>query len=887
MNIVNRLTLRQLRLNRKRTLVTVVGVIISVAMITAVSSLGVSFFDFMRRGVESAEGAWHVRYWEVGPDALRIIQDDPASDRVLLERPLGYAALPGVEENPRPYLYLEAQSAEALQEAPFVLTEGRMPQREGEIVLSERLRQNDYGELPVGQTVELAVGLRRGDADVDGAEDDNPLWQETALLTDQNGAVTERLEPLYTQSYTVVGYMQPPPGDYTWSPGYAAVTLLEPAHITDEAPVTASVVLRHPDGGLFEHGDELAQSLGVQVSYHDELLRYMGLIGDDILRATLYSVSAVVLLIIVVGSVSLIYNAFSISVAERSRYLGMLASVGATRRQKRGSVFFEGAVIGAVSIPIGMLSGLVGIGITLHCVDPMVQRMVTGLTQEIHLRLAVSPLSLLGAVLLSVGTIFCSVWVPARRASRISPVEAIRQTSDVRLTRRAVKTWPLTRWLFGFEAELGLKNLKRNRRRYRATVFSLVVSVLLFLTVSYFIDCVRRSLDLYQNGVNYDIVANTYVVGADGTMHSADAQGLLAQAQSQELVTESARVSQTDLRVAVPPDQVGDGMESFAQSGDPGQLWEGACVYDLSLVGVDAETLAQVAQAVGVDPELLCDPERPAAVFLPTYRTREGVQFRERTALRVPDGATLPVLYRAPAEDGQAQRTLLEGGTLTFLGAYRGELPMGMSDTSYPGMVQCITSEEVVQALAAQAGDSYVRTSLYLSSRDPLGLQRVLESLQLGDMRLAVTNYYQIRQENENMVALVSVFIYGFILLVTAVCVANIFNTISTGVALRRREFAMLKSVGMAPEAFRRMIRWESLFYGVKALLYGLPLSFAVMGLIYYSLQDVFDFAFRLPWRDLLVAVVGVFLVVAAAMGYAGAKTRRDNIVETLRQESF
>ena len=94
------------------------------------------------------------------------------------------------------------------------------------------------------------------------------------------------------------------------------------------------------------------------------LLRYYGVTANDQLRMTLFSLAGIIMSVIIIGSVALIYNAFAISVSERARHLGMLSSVGATKKQKRNSVFFEGAVIGAISIPIGILAGIAGIGIT-------------------------------------------------------------------------------------------------------------------------------------------------------------------------------------------------------------------------------------------------------------------------------------------------------------------------------------------------------------------------------------------------------------------------------------------------------------------------------------------------------------------------------------------
>lgn len=139
----------------------------------------------------------------------------------------------------------------------------------------------------------------------------------------------------------------------------------------------------------------------------------------------------------------------------------------------------------------------------------------------------------------------------------------------------------------------------------------------------------------------------------------------------------------------------------------------------------------------------------------------------------------------------------------------------------------------------------------------------------------------------EQLMTVLQVLVYGFVSLISLICVANIFNTISTSMQLRTREFAMLKSVGMDPRAFKRMIRYESLMYGVKALLYGLPISYALIYLSYLQLQQGFGFAFMVPWKQTLVAVIGVFAVVGVTMLYAGHKARGKNIIDALKQENL
>ncbi|WP_303864205.1 ABC transporter permease [Alkalibaculum bacchi] len=180
-----------------------------------------------------------------------------------------------------------------------------------------------------------------------------------------------------------------------------------------------------------------------------------------------------------------------------------------------------------------------------------------------------------------------------------------------------------------------------------------------------------------------------------------------------------------------------------------------------------------------------------------------------------------------------------------------------------------------------------VNRALYLKSDNPLKLQEDSEEIQglYGEDEMAIYNIYMNRKREEQMIVLMSVFTYAFVLLIASICVANIFNTISTSIALRKREFAMLKSVGMTPKEFNKMINYESLFYGIKALLYGLPISFVVMYLIHKTLMVKFGFVFEIPWVSVSIAIIAVFVIVGVSMLYSSKKIKRENIIDVLKQE--
>jgi putative ABC transport system permease protein len=149
------------------------------------------------------------------------------------------------------------------------------------------------------------------------------------------------------------------------------------------------------------------------------------------------------------------------------------------------------------------------------------------------------------------------------------------------------------------------------------------------------------------------------------------------------------------------------------------------------------------------------------------------------------------------------------------------------------------------------------------------------------------TDYQQQRATIRAMITILNIFAYGFVILISLIAMTNVFNTISTNIGLRRREFAMLKSVGMTAGGFNKMMNYECLLYGVKGLMYGLPVSFGVTWLIYRSVSEGIIQRFYVPWNSVIIAVLSVFIVVFATMLYAMHKIKRENPMDVLKNDNF
>lgn len=492
--------------------------------------------------------------------------------------------------------------------------------------------------------------------------------------------------------------------------------------------------------------------------------------------------------------------------------------------------------------------------------------MLDSIGLEQQLSLTVTPYSILVTILLSALTIFISTWFPALRASRITALDAIRQTHDIKLKNKSVRTSKFVRRLFGIEAELGLKNLKRNKKRYHVTVLSLIVSIVLFLSVSFFTDSLKQSYRIAESGdaVSYDL-----------EVYSDDAESVSELRESMEDSEEVTDVlTQRGMSVSLYLDE-SEVAPELIESGGYDRMDDGQYRYYAQISSFDKDSLDEYVDVAQIPDDW--DDELMSAIVVDTitYEDYEQSKYVQTKSIITNINNSLNIV-----ETNWDTEETKELPSLTVT-ALTDKTPMG-SYNAYLGSVNIFVSNETFEAILNASDFEEEDNLMYVKSDDPMATEQTLSELS----NRSINNLYDQRTQGEQMIAVLSVFTYGFVTLITLISLANILNTISTGVALRKREFAMLRSVGLTNKSFKTMMMFESAFYGVKALLYGLPLSVLVMYIIYRQTQYAFTYSFMIPWLHILGVVVGVFVIVGLAMLYSLAKTKNETIIEGLIQEN-
>ena len=491
MNILNKFTIKSLKLNKKRTIVTIIGIMLSTALICGVAGLVSSFQNSLIDWARTNDGNYHVTFKNVSSDKAQYVTENQKVKDYFISSSLGWANLEESKATNKPYLHVLAYDKKALENYGVVLTDGRLPQNPNEIIITESVLTGARVSLKIGDTITLNIGTRKSNDDY-YLNDDN-------LYTEDDESIVDTKE----KTYTIVGFMETLDVENLYSPGYSALTYM------DETPSAIDISVLYKSPKEYEKTTkDICKTLNLNfdedVYVNSDFLRFQGVMSYGMLRV-LYAIAGVVIFIIVISSVFVIRNSFSISVAEKNRQYGMLSSVGATSKQIRRNVIFEGMVIGLIAIPLGILLGIVAIMILLKIVNYLLADMLSGLCFTYSINL----LAVLISVAISVITIYLSCLIPARRAAKISPIESIRGNNDIKIKAKKLRTSKLTKKLFGIGGVIASKNLKRSKKKYRTTVISLVISIFIFISLSSFLTLGTKTSQFYYMDFKFNVYVHS------------------------------------------------------------------------------------------------------------------------------------------------------------------------------------------------------------------------------------------------------------------------------------------------------------------------------------------------------------------------------------------
>lgn len=931
MNLMKTLTLKNLKLNRKRTIVTIVGIILATALLSALVTLVSSFQYSMIEYKKQKGGDFHVKFSNVKMSELSEFKNNRNIESTFETMGMGFAKLDGCKNEDKPYAYVMATDEAGFERGCFKLIEGRMAKNEDEIVIPRHLKTNGRIDIKVGDEITLDVG-KRYDSNTESVISENCAYEHEA----------ETLTDTVTKHYKVVGIMERPGygmEDYS-AAGYTFVTYSDELAAIDngtksEADTTLTVYSRYTQKALRNKDAVTADIIGVDeklfakannssvemtAEESDRFLKEMENAKYDIYMngflisyecvfpidgtfKALFTVAAVVALIIILTSVYCIKNSFNISITEKIRQYGMLASVGATRRQIKSSVKTEAAMLGVVGIPVGTMSGILAALVLVKVVNALSAGWLN-FALSFHTSLP----ALILAVILSIATIYFSATGSARRAAKVTPLEAIRNTKEIKIKSAKLKTPAIIGRIWGIGGVISYKNIKRNNKKYRTTVTSIVICSVTFIVISYFMSMAFSMVGMSYASTDYNIGINMsckkdidiekfsnllsgiegaedYLVGA-GYDFDVDKPEYTKEygEYCRQVYDDSEDVSQMFL-ITVLDDKSYDKYASDAgiKNAAAGAILVNKCAFDVynenssKYVKKEMELYKykagdtircgyNVYEDAADDDNAVEGDTESGTEDNSGYVDEETINNGVRKTVDVTiAGVTdkVPTCY-----NGYGNTSLLfmnqKGFESLWADGKSNELKPGHA--SYSAYVVAENADEYQDTFEKETEENpeYSQISFYVSNMDK-----------------------QMRDE-KSLFTLLGVFAYGLIVVIALIGITNIINTLSTGMELRSREFATLRSIGMTDKQFAGMVRLESVFISVKALVIGVPLGILISYLLCVMMNRMGGaIIYKPPYKAIILCIVVVIMLIYAIMKLSMTKLRHNNIIETIKNENL
>lgn len=858
MNIANKLTYRHLKENKGRTVVTTLGICVSVAMITAVFVAMASFLNLFGEIGKISSGNWDAYYYHLNQSQIEQVEKDSRISKVGLK----YGSENKSFQIKNPTSYKRGTAEMIIGDKSYfemVLTgnfDGKVPANENEVAVEKDfLDKNGMKDAKVGDKIVLTQGQRQLD---DGS-----------YVTGSNFNKDEKFVPSGDEKeYTITAILHTNPAT-KYSSVWRGIS--EDEIKSDD--ICAYITLAKQNSSAYSTIEDIQNDYKIDVyqANEDVLASYLsGRQGDFLV--TMLPIVLVVLILIVIASVMLIYNAFGMSLSERVRYLGMLASVGATKSQKRKSVYFEGAILGAIGIPVGILAGILGISITLKLVGHKIisTGMIAGVNDSnMQMKTVVPAWAIIGIILVSIFTIFISAFIPARKASKITPIDAIRQRQEIKVKPKKLKAPKYIKKIFGYEGELAYKNLKRNGKKSRLITVSIALSIVLFISCNYFCGMFIQASG-YEKNIPYQI-STTITYG-----HKKELYDALDKMQG----VNKYYIDATDMSISLgksSPFIKNNEIKDLANyTSDYSKLFGGEKYVSTVIHYVDDSEFNTLCENNGIDYNIFYGDSLKCVLL-------NNLTHKQDTTKVFNDSIIGKHIIQNPdyASDDRNPLDIEVGGLVKF---DKNSLPCNLVAPGVVGIIMPYSQYINVVNKGVKANDISMNVCVETDEHKEVAenLTTLLNENDFGGSY--VSDIVDTLETMNTVIFIIQVFVYGFITLISLITIANIINTISANIALRRKEFAMLKSVGTTPKGFSKMVSLESVFYALKAVIFGVPIS-VLISVVLNKMLGESSIPYHFDIKLYLSVIIVVFVLILITMIYSVRKLKSDNIIEALKED--
>ena len=847
MSILNRLTIKNLRLNKKRTIVTIIGIILSTALMVGIGLLFSSFQDLMIRDTIGYSGKYEANYSDVDLDKLNNIKDKGFT--YFYEKPIGFSKIESSNEY-KPYMYITSVNKEYFDELKLI--EGSFPKNENEAVISNHVITNGGLNYKVGDIVTFKYGKRNIEGNGTLA---NSEFVDGEFLTNEG-----------THTYKIVGIVERSNFENYSACGYTAFTL----DVNNDKGSVNLYVMFNKNKKIIKQSEELAKRLNYDndINYNSTLLALYGESTYGNVMTTMVSMMMIMLALVSIGCIIVIYNSFAISVMERKKEFGLLSSIGTTKRQLSHTVFFEAVFVGVIGIILGILGAYIGIGCVVLVINNLIGDML-----EYKLHLVTNPLFIIIPVIFMIIVIGVSAFIPSRRASKVSPIEAIRQNDDIKINKKKIRTSKLVNKLFGIEGEIALKNIKRNKKKYRVTIVSLFISIVLFISFSSYMNYTLNTASSVMGEVPYD-----YQISYFGDDNDIDALDKISEIIKSNDVKEYVSYSASNLSIIGNYTYSDEYLDFYKSAyGDDGIKALNNLKYQyISILVLDDNSYNKYKKLIGIDND--------SVILLNKFKgVSYGNNKRVNYDIPVINNGNINIKICNFDNDEDVDTTKYCNNNIDNIFVTNKSFDL-IEEFSYMGDFKLIVNKKLYDSIS---DSSTHYTQFNIISDNTNNIDKLTKDLDKYS-NVNYTNIKEAMKQANNLILVVKILMYGFISLVTLIGVTSVFNTISTSMALRKREFAVLRSIGLTNRGFNKILFFESLFFGMKSLIFAIPVSIGITVLIHYALADMVSIStIIIPWKYIIISIVSVFVIVLLTMMYSTSKIKKHNIIEQIREENI
>jgi len=868
MNLYTSLTLRYLKENKRRTIVTIIGIILSTALICGIGNISVSLMDHQIIETIANDGEFHATFYDIKKDDISTITNSAGISKSALSESLGYAKL---DKYDKYMIQIKEYDENDFKGYQIKLKDGRFPSNDKEIVLSEESLKKSNKKI--GDSISFNIGKR---VDEDGNS------REGDLLAYEN----EKIINATKKDFKIVGTIEKP--GFEWNGSDAVVTgitYLDINNIDKNQDVNVSISVNKPTE-IYEIAPKIAKNLGLKLkdvsgdnynnkqgihyenlSFNEHLLRLQGASVYSNINNSIYMIIIIVTVLVVICTIATVYNAFSISISERKKQFGILNSIGATKSQIIKLVFIEAFIVSVIAIPIGIVCGTISVDLVFRFIQRFFEN---SFIADMNLRVVYNPYIIIGSILIVLITIGISAILPAITAAKISPLEAIKNSSNLKIGK--VKDSKIVRFIFKTEGVLAYKNLRRNKKKFRITLFSLIISVVIFISFSGFMKLFIKANQVQSSQMNYDLYL--YKNGF------AEDDKIINELKKVKGIENFSINNEYSIGTNVGENNINKGYKELIEKYFTKENKNDEVVYNFSnslFFFPGDEAISKLKLKTGKFDKETAIKENGIILRNKSYYEELGKKGDvSLTNYKVGD---IIDAYEI-GYDEKNDKEIIETVKLKVLATTEDLLP-GQLSSSYMGL-DFITYDEVGQKL----GFNINKGRMYISTNKEENTRKAIKEI-AEKYGYTVNDEIEYARKNEQSMMAMKVFVYGFVSVISLVSITNIVNTISTNINLRKRELAIIKSIGVTPSGFNKMIYLESLLYGALSLIYGIPIGMGITILMNKTLGDVINLGMVIPWNAIIISFVGIFIITFIASYIPMKKINKENIIDSIRQESI